>query len=84
MEQPLLEWIVGQAGLAGLAAFAIFIVRQTYADALRREQEHSQANREDKAQVITVIRENAKAMTALEAAIQHMCEQQLGKPYERT
>lgn len=75
MEQSMMEWIVTQVGLAGLAAFSIFIVKQTYQDALRREQDSAQSHREDKTELIGALKENASAMTALKAAIDRIVQQ---------
>ena len=70
MDQPFLEWVVGQAGIGGLAAMALYLLNKAHNDALRREQEYSASNREDKQQMMAVLSENARVLSGLQAAIE--------------
>jgi len=73
METQFIEWIVGQAGIAGIAALALYTLNRTYQAAMRREQMYSQNTREDKMRMIQVLEENARAMNGLQQAIDKLC-----------
>lgn len=72
MDSSFLQWLVGQAGVGGLAGLALFLLDRSYRDALRREKETIEVGREDRRQLITVLNENAKTFTALQAAIDNL------------
>jgi hypothetical protein len=73
METQFIEWLIGQAGIAGIAALALYTLNRTYQDAMRREQMYSQDTREDKMRMIQVLEENARAMNGLQQAIDKLC-----------
>ena len=73
MESTFVEWLVGQAGVAGIAGLALFLLNRTYQDALRRESDHASTTRDDKLKLISVLEENARAMTGLQKAIDNLC-----------
>lgn len=66
MEQSFIEFIVGQAGISGVAALSLWLLRQSYQDAFRREQENSEQHRVDKERLICALEKNSAAMAQLE------------------
>lgn len=66
------QWLVGQAGVGGLAGFALWLLDRSYRDALRREKEVIEQGREDRRQLIAVLAENAKTSTALQGTIENL------------
>lgn len=69
MEQTFLEWIIGQAGLAGIAALGLYLLNRTWAEANRRERESADIHRQDKLEMMKVLTEQTRVMARLEAAI---------------
>lgn len=68
----MIQWLVGQAGIGGLAAFALYTLNTNHQQALRREQEYAASNREDKLQLLRVMAENTIAVTKLTAMIEQL------------
>lgn len=70
MSPEFVQWMIGQAGIGGLAAFALFLLNKSWKDRLdeqkaatAREQQVSESGREDRRQLIAVLTENAKIIT---------------------
>ena len=73
MDDPnLIQWLVGQAGIGGLAAMALYTLNTNHQAALRREREYSEANREDKAKLLSVLSDNTAALTKLTGTIENL------------
>ena len=72
MEDTMLQWIVGQAGIAGLAMFTMVVLRAIFQNALQREREYAEMNREDKRRMLEVLSENTAALTKLTDTIESM------------
>lgn len=72
MSNEMLQWLVGQAGIAGLAAFALYTLNVNYQRALVREREYADANREDKLKLLTVLSENTAALTRLTTVVENL------------
>lgn len=79
MEDNMLQWIVGQAGIAGLAMFTMVVLRAIFQTALQREREYAEMNREDKQRMLEVLSENTTALTKLTGTIESMAH-----GYDRT
>ncbi len=84
VEQSLMELSSHASWSCWSCRISIFVVKQTYQDALRREQDNAQAHRDDKVQVIAALKENAKAMTALENAIEGLTRERRREYNENT
>lgn len=69
-ESSLLQLILTQTGLGGIAIFAMWLLNRTHSDALRREREYAETLRSDRAELLTVTRDLAKTMAGLENAVQ--------------
>ena len=72
MDSTFLQWLVGQAGVGGLAALALFLLDRSYRDSLRRERETIEQQRGDRQSLIQVVAENAKMCSSLQATIENM------------
>lgn len=71
MDDPnLIQWLVGQAGIGGLAAFALYTLNTNHQASLRREREYAEQNREDKLRLMDVVGANAQAMAELRTTMQ--------------
>jgi len=68
----MIQWLVGQAGIAGLAAFALYTLNTSYQSSLRREQDYAEANRSDKVQLVSVLHENTVALTKLGSMLEQV------------
>ncbi len=69
MEPTFIQWLVGQAGLGGLAALALWLNSRQAAEAIRRERETAEQMRSLNAEVLTTLKDVTKALTALQGAI---------------
>jgi len=62
MDQAFIEWVISQAGLAGIAAFCIYIVNKVWtertAEAIARRKE----DREDKDALLLAYKDNISTM----------------------
>jgi len=65
MDSALTQWIVGQVGLAGVAAFSIQVLSMTFQAWMKREVEYAASNREDKKLMFELIERNTAANTKL-------------------
>lgn len=74
VDSTFLQWLIGQAGVGGLAALALWLLDRSYRDALRREKEVIEQGREDRRQLISVLSENARTFTALQATIENVSQ----------
>jgi hypothetical protein len=81
MEVGVLQWIIGQSGMAGLAAFAIWLMDQRHKEharekdtALQREMLNVELHRQDKERLIEVLRQNAEVNVRLIATLNHLDE----------
>lgn len=72
MDNAFIQFVTTQVGLGGLAALSLWLLSRAYQDALRREREYAEANREDKKQIMQIVTENTRALTGLESAIEVM------------
>lgn len=66
------QWILGQTGIGGIAALALWLMNKAHQDALRREVASSELLRTERAELIRVMNDTTKALTALEAAISEL------------
>jgi hypothetical protein len=66
----MIQWLIGQAGIGGLAAMALYTLNANHQTALRREREYAEANREDKTQLLRVLSDNTSALTKLTGMIE--------------
>lgn len=69
MDPTFIQWLVGQSGMAGLAAFALWLNNRQAQEALRREHETSEQLRALNAEVLTTLKDVTKALTGLQGAI---------------
>ena len=72
MESAFLEWLIGQAGLAGVAALALYMQNRTWQEANRRERESAEQHRADKQILIEALGEHTRVTAELKAAIEHL------------
>lgn len=79
MEPTFIEWIVGQAGIGGLAALALFLLNREHQDAMRRERENAEQHRADKLKLLDGIASYVSQVAALEQAIERALEQRTRK-----
>jgi hypothetical protein len=76
MESDFIAWITTQAGVSGLAAFAIWMLIQAYKDkqlllqqAKLDAEQYALVNREDKQLVVKVLEEAIRGYTVLDTKI---------------
>jgi TolA-binding protein len=69
VDAPFIEWLIGQAGIGGLAAMSIYLLNRSYQDNLRREKENADTQRADKLEVMRLMTEITRAISRLEGAI---------------
>lgn len=69
MDPTFIQWLVGQSGMAGLAAFALWLNNRQAQEALRRERETSEQMRALNAEVLGTLKDVTKALSGLENAI---------------
>jgi TolA-binding protein len=69
VDAPFIEWLIGQAGIGGLAAMSIYLLNRSYQDNLRREKENADTQRADKLEVMRLMTEITRAISRLEGSI---------------
>lgn len=72
------QWLIGQAGVSGLAGFALWMLRQSYQSQYRREQEYARENRDDKKLLMELLSENSRVMSALKTLLESYIRQERG------
>lgn len=71
MDDPnIVQWLVGQVGIGGLAGFALFTLNANHKVALAKAEEYAAANREDKKHMLEVLERNTQALTKLASMIE--------------
>lgn len=70
MDTTFIQWLIGQSGIGAVAALAIYLLNKAFTDALRREREYAESNRDDKKAMIELFAENARVLSALQNAIE--------------
>ena len=61
----ILQWVLGQVGLGGIAAMALWMLRETYRMMVLREQEITAQSKEDKSAVLLALTENSRILSRL-------------------
>lgn len=69
MDTAFVQLILGQSGMGGIAALAMWLMNKSHQDALRREVANADMMRAERAELIRVMNETTRAITALESAI---------------
>lgn len=69
MDTALVQLILSQSGMGGIAALAMWLMNKSHQDALRREIASNELMRTERAELIRVMNDTTKALTALEGAI---------------
>lgn len=69
MDATFIQMILSQTGMGGIAALAMWLMNKSYQDALRREIANNELMRAERAELIRVMNDTTKALTALEDAI---------------
>lgn len=70
MDSTLMQFVITQVGLGGVAALAMWFDDRQAKDALRREKENFESLRTVNAELLKALNDNTRAMTGLEAAIE--------------
>lgn len=74
MDSTFMEWIVGQAGVSGLAAFAILLLNRAWQEAYKREKESAEMHRADKLRMLEALDKVSSTMARLETVLDTMAE----------
>ena len=74
MEQPFIEWLVGQAGLAGIAGLSLWMLNAVWKHRLEEAKEWADKERADKTRLADVLQENTQAITAMTEVMRQVCE----------
>lgn len=69
MDTAFVQLILSQSGMGGIAALAMWLMNKSHQDALRREIANNELMRQERSELIRVMNDTTKALTALEAAI---------------
>ena len=69
MDAAFVNMILSQTGMGGIAALAMWLMNKSHQDALRREIANNELMRAERAELIRVMNDTTKALTALESAI---------------
>lgn len=67
-----MQWVLGQVGVGGIAALSLYLLNKAHQDARQREKDYAEMLRADRAELIRVMTETTRALTALENAIEAM------------
>lgn len=81
MDQTFVQWLLGQSGIAGVAAIALWLVRKNFEDLKTAFEERDQqrmeaitAERQRTDKLIAVIESNVEAAVALREVVQGVKE----------
>lgn len=69
MDASFIQLILSQTGMGGIATLAMWLMNKSHQDALRREIANNDLMRAERAELIRVMNDTTKALTALESAI---------------
>lgn len=72
MDQQFIQWIIGQVGLGGVAALALYLLNQNYKASLAAAQQHYSESESDKKILMTTLTDNTRAITQLTVLIERM------------
>lgn len=65
----MIQWLVGQAGVGGLAAFALIMLRQSYETRIRDLQQMLNESKATSDRLINALTENTESHTKLSSAV---------------
>jgi hypothetical protein len=65
VENALLQWIVQQVGLGGLAAFALLMLNKVWRERLADKEEHIKEIGQQRSDLVRTFQENTKVLTQL-------------------
>ena len=74
MEQTFIEWLVGQAGLAGIAGLALWMLNAVWKQRLAEMQVHIERERSDKLRLADVLAKNTDAIATMTETMRQVCE----------
>ena len=69
MDQTTLQWLVTQVGLAGIAAFSIYVLNKVWSDRSADLQTHNAQERQDKQDLLAAYKDNITTMREVSAAL---------------
>lgn len=72
MEVAFFEWLLQQAGMAGIAGLALWFMQQNHSAYMERERENVATHREDKGRLLEALQKNTEASTKLVTAVAHL------------
>jgi aryl-alcohol dehydrogenase-like predicted oxidoreductase len=75
VENTVIETVIGQGGVAGVAMLALWLLNRTWADALHREARNAEQIRQDRQALNEVLTQNVHAMTRMETLLTALVEQ---------
>ena len=81
MDNAILQWIMTQVGLAGVAGLALYFSNKQATDALRREKDNADILRTANAELLKALNENTRAMTGLQSAIEALTYERARQPH---
>jgi len=72
MDDPaIIQWLVGQVGLGGLAAFALIMLRQSYQERDKIREAQIERERQDRETLVEVVKANTAAMASIREVVTH-------------
>ena len=74
MEQAFIEWVVGQAGLAGIAGLSLWMLNSVWRQRLQEAQAQAEQERSDKLRLTEVLRENTQAISTMTEVMRQVCD----------
>jgi len=74
VEQPLIEYIVGQAGMAGVAVLALWMLNAVWKMRVEDEQDRREQETRDRKRMEVIVEENTKAITSMTETMRRVCE----------
>jgi hypothetical protein len=69
MTDPLIQWIIGQIGLAGVASLALMMLRQVYEERVKEQKMYSETLKAYTDKMMTIVEKNIEANTALHHSV---------------
>ena len=74
MTSETIQWLVTQVGLAGIAAFSIFVLNKVWSDRSAELLAHNVQERQDKQDLLAAYKENISTMKEVSANLSRQSE----------
>ena len=74
MDQTTIQWLVTQVGLAGVAAFSIYVLNKVWSDRSAEQSANKAQERQDKQDLLLAYKDNISTMKEVSSSLSRQSE----------